>query len=81
MEKTEKKQKYKLEEIIECPKCKTRISVKVWDETLTPSVPAEKEQHIAVEKDTQTTLPKEDETPPEDAPSILPKDKKEEKTK
>ena len=57
MEKKAKKQKYKLEEIIECPKCATRIIVKVWDETITPSVPAEKEQHIAVEKDTQTTLP------------------------
>lgn len=79
METKAKKQKYKLEEIIECPKCATRIKVKVWDETLTPSVPAEKEQHIAVEKDTQTTLPKEDvpEGKPEDAPSMLPKDKKE----
>lgn len=73
VEKKEKKQKYKVEEIIECPKCATRIKVKVWDETLTPSVPAEKEQHISVEKDNQTTLPKE-----EEEPSILPKkDKKE----
>jgi len=75
VEKKEKKQKYKVEEIIECPKCSTRIIVKVWDETLTPSVPAEKEQHVKVEKDTQTTLPKEDE---HETPSLLPeKDKKE----
>jgi len=70
MEKKAKKQKYKVEEIIECPKCATRIKVKVWDETLTPSVPAEKEQHVSVEKDTQTTLPKEGE---DETPSILPK--------
>ena len=57
VEKKQKKQKYKVEETIECPKCATRIKVRVWDETITPSVPAEKEQHVSVEKDTQTTLP------------------------
>ena len=62
MEKKEKKQKYKVDETIECPKCATRIKIKVWDETITPSVPAEKEQHISAEKDVQTTLPRDEET-------------------
>lgn len=37
----ERKVKYK--EIIECPKCKARISVEIGEEILTPSSPAEKE--------------------------------------
>jgi len=76
MEKKVKKQKFKVEEIIECPKCATRIKIKVWDETLTPSVPAEKEQHVSVEKDTQTTLPTEGDN---ETPSLLPKKDKKEK--
>ncbi len=72
MEKRPRKQKYKVDETIECPKCATRIKVKVWDETISPSVPAEKEQHISAEKDVQTTLPKEGDT---DTPSIIPKKK------
>jgi len=51
-----KKQKYKLDEVIDCPKCATRIKIKVWDEVLTPSSPAVKQQHIEAEKDTQTNL-------------------------
>jgi len=60
MEKKEKKMKYKVDETIDCPKCATRIKIKVWDETISPSVPAQKEQHILAEKDTQTKLPEEE---------------------
>jgi nitrite reductase/ring-hydroxylating ferredoxin subunit len=50
----ERKVKYK--EIIECPKCKARISIEIGEEILTPSSPAEKEKYIQVELDDQTTL-------------------------
>ena len=51
---SEKKVKYK--EIIECPKCKTRISIEIGEDIITPSSPAEKEKYIQVELDEQTTL-------------------------
>lgn len=54
--KKKKKEKWKLELPIECPGCKARLIVKVRDETITPAVPAEKEQIVDVAKDTQSTL-------------------------
>lgn len=52
----EKKKRYMLERTIDCPKCATRIMIRVWNETLEKAVPAIKELHVDVEKDTQTTL-------------------------
>jgi DNA-directed RNA polymerase subunit RPC12/RpoP len=62
-EKKKKKEKWKLELPIQCPGCKARLLVKVRDETITPAVPAEKEQIIKVEKDTQSTLEDAEEKP------------------
>lgn len=50
------KKKTKLEEKIKCPMCGERLIIKQYEETITPSVKAEKKTWIQVEKDTQQTL-------------------------
>lgn len=55
-EKIEKKQKWKLELHEQCPYCKKPIVIKYKEETITKSVPAEKNEISLVEKDTQTQL-------------------------
>ena len=52
MSKEKKRIKYK--GIIECPYCEARINLEVGDIITIPSTPAEKEEYINVEKDSQT---------------------------
>jgi len=53
-----KKGKWKLEKKFDCPQCGTKLEVKWKEETITPAVPADKEEIFEVSKDTQTDLDK-----------------------
>jgi len=51
-----KKGKWKLEKKFDCPQCGTKLEVKWKEETIKPSVPAEKKDIFEVNRDTQTSL-------------------------
>jgi hypothetical protein len=55
----EKVAKITFEEKIKCPFCKEKIIVKKTRKTIEPAEPAEYEEKIIVEKDSQTELAKE----------------------
>lgn len=52
-----KKNKPKVELHVECPYCKKAVVVRQFEETITPSVPADKNTWIEVDKDLQKKLP------------------------
>ena len=51
-----KKKKAKFEGKTTCPYCKKALIIRVHEETIKPSVPAEKVQRLEAEKDTQSKL-------------------------
>jgi hypothetical protein len=61
------KSKWKLEKKFDCPQCGARLEIKWKEETITPAIPADKEEVFEVSKDevskdTQTSLDKITET-------------------
>lgn len=55
-EEKESKPKIVFETSIECPHCKGKIHVKKTKKRISDPVPADYEEDLIVEKDTQTTL-------------------------